>query len=74
MVLVTAMAGLVPLAISYGAERAAVAARLAQLEREGEDRGRRIEDLRVQLDAVEHSLGRIEGKLGTLPTGQVHNP
>ena len=73
-VLLSAVAGLIPLGIGYGAERAAVAARLAQLERDGADRDRRMEALHVQLNAVERSLWRIEDKLGTLPAGGAHDP
>jgi hypothetical protein len=79
VVLATAMAGLVPLAIAYGAERAALAARLSELERNAADRDRRLEALRGQLNTMERSLWRIEGKLGTLPsapadTPEAHNP
>ena len=66
-VLAAAMAGLLPLAIGYGAERAALTAHLAELERNDAERGRRIEAMSVKLDGMERALWRIEGKLGTLP-------
>jgi len=65
--LAAGIVGLVPLGISYGAERAALVARVSELERADGERERRIEALGERLGAMERSLWRIEGKLGTLP-------